>query len=86
MFILYEFSPFCIDNVRVIYRKIRYISLQVSVEEQVYFTAAVLFEICMKAIPSNTREYMYLCLIPLLSSFIMGYYIFVNGYVFRRSQ
>ena len=24
MFIFYEFRPFCIDNARVIYRKIRY--------------------------------------------------------------
>jgi len=27
MFIFYEFRPFCIDNARVIYRKIRYIIL-----------------------------------------------------------
>ena len=25
MFIFYEFRPFCIDNARVIYRKIRYL-------------------------------------------------------------
>ena len=27
MFIFYEFRPFCIDNARVIYRKIRYLEM-----------------------------------------------------------
>jgi hypothetical protein len=58
----------------------------VTVEEQVYFTAEILFEICIKAVPTDTRRYMYLCLIALLKSFIISYSIFINGYVHWRFQ
>ena len=61
--------------------------LHVSVEEEeVYFTAEILFEVCIEAIPTNIRLYMYLCLISLLSPFIICYSIFINGNVYRRSQ
>jgi hypothetical protein len=43
----------------------------VSVEEQVYFIAEILLEICIKAIPTDTRQYMYLCLISLLRYFLL---------------
>ena len=56
------------------------ILLQVSVE-QVYFAAEILCEVCIKVMPTVTRQYMCLCLISLLSSFIICYSIFVNGYV-----
>jgi len=37
MFIFYEFRPFCIDNARVIYRKIRYFVLRYNVPNRLHF-------------------------------------------------
>jgi hypothetical protein len=78
-----------IRGLRCAWPNVKYtISLQVSVEEveEVYFTAEILFEVCIEAIPTNIRLYMYLCLISLLSPFIICYSIFINGNVYRRSQ
>ena len=59
------------DSIRYKYKRVRLsngkcMSLQVSVEEQVNLTVEILFEVCIKALPTNTRRYMCVCLISLL--------------------
>jgi len=46
--------------------------LHVSTEEQVYSTADILLEICIKAIPTNSRLYVYLCLISMLNTCVIS--------------